>query len=176
MSAAHPDWAALYQKHRDAMYRVAATVLREVGLVDQADDAVQAAMLSIMKAPPSGIENWEAVLVKTAQRRALDILNSAAVRHAGPELAEKHDFADPSHDTDDIVEVLDRQREAVRLRDHLALLNQQQRFVAWEYLALDRPRSDIAAELSVSPARISQIARAVILILRDAMGPKGGSE
>lgn len=175
MSAAHPDWAALYQKHRDAMYRVAATVLREVGLVDQVDDAVQAAMLSLMKAPPSGIENWEAVLVRTAQRRALDIVKSAAVRHAGPELAEEHDFADPGHNTDDIVEVLDRQRDAVRLRDHLALLNQQQRFVAWEYLALDRPRSDIAAELSVSPARISQIASAVVLILRDAMGPKGGS-
>jgi hypothetical protein len=24
-----PDWAALYQKHRDAMYRVAARTLRE---------------------------------------------------------------------------------------------------------------------------------------------------
>jgi RNA polymerase sigma-70 factor (ECF subfamily) len=176
MSAAHPDWAALYQKHRDAMYRVAATVLREVGLVDHADDAVQAAMLSLMKAPPTGIENWGAVLVGTAKWRALDILDSAAVRHAGPELAEEHDFVDPGCDTDDIVEVLDRQREAARLRDQLPLLNQPQRFVAWEYLALDRSRSDIAAELAVSPARISQIAKAAILILRDAIGPKGGRE
>jgi RNA polymerase sigma factor (sigma-70 family) len=176
MSVAHPDWAALYQKHRDAMYRVAAVVLREVGLADRAEDAVQAAMVSLMKAPPSGIESWEAVLVKTAKRRALDILDSAAVRHAGPQLSEKHDFADPGYETDDIVEVLDRQREPAQLRDHLSLLNQQQRFVAWEYLALERPRSEVAAELAVSPARISQIAKAAILILRDAIGLKGGIE
>ena len=158
------------------MYRVAATVLREVGLADRAEDAVQAAMVSLMKAPPVGVDNWEAVLVTTAKRRALDILDSAAIRHSGPQLGEEDDFADPDCDTDDIVEVLDRQRVAAQLRNHLSLLNQQQRVVAWEYLALDRSRSDVAVELAVSPARISQIAKAAILILRDAMGLKGGSE
>jgi RNA polymerase sigma factor (sigma-70 family) len=158
------------------MYRVAARVLREVGIADRAEDAVQAAMVSLMKAPPVGVDNWEAVLVTTAKRRALDILDSAAIRHSGPKLGEEHDSADPDCYTDDIDEVLDRQRVVAQLREHLSLLNQQQRFVAWEYLARDRPRSDVAAELAVSPARISQIAKAAVLILRDAMGLKGGSE
>jgi hypothetical protein len=35
-----PDWAALYQQHRDAMYRVAARVLRGAGPADEAGDAV----------------------------------------------------------------------------------------------------------------------------------------
>ncbi len=57
MMPGHPDWAALYQRHRDAMYRVAAKVLREAGLADQAGgDAVQAAMVSLMKSPPSGCD------------------------------------------------------------------------------------------------------------------------
>ncbi len=176
MRAGSPDWAALYQRHRDAMYRVASKVLREVGLADRAEDAVQDAMVSLMKAPPVGVGSWEALLVSTAKRRALDILDSAAVRRSGPQLGEEHDVADPDSHTDDIDVVLDRQRVVAQLRGHLARLNQQQRFVAWDYLARDRPRSEVAAELAVSPARISQIAKEAVLILRDAMGLKGGSE
>jgi len=47
------DWAALYQKHRDAMYGVAYEVLRASGRWDLAADAVQEAMVSLMKAPPA---------------------------------------------------------------------------------------------------------------------------
>ncbi|WP_319446898.1 MULTISPECIES: sigma-70 family RNA polymerase sigma factor [unclassified Mycobacterium] len=176
MSAARPDWAALYHRHRNAMHRVAATTLRGRGLADLADDAVQAAMVSLMKTPPNDVGNWEALLVGTARRRALDMVESAAVRYAGPELAEEHDSVDPGHDADDIVDAVDRQRTAAQLRQHLKKLNSQQRFVAWEYLALDRPRAQVAIELGVSPARVSQIAKATILILRDAIGRRGGSE
>lgn len=74
-----PDWAALYQEHRAAMHRVAATVLRETGLVDQAEDAVQKAMASLMKSSPAAVGNWEAVMVTAARWKALDRLRSAAV-------------------------------------------------------------------------------------------------
>src|SRR4051794_2680297 len=77
-----PDWAALYQKHRDAMYRVAARTLRDAGRVDEAEDVVMAAMESLMKNPPTGVTNWEAMMVQTSKRRALDVLKSAAVKHA----------------------------------------------------------------------------------------------
>lgn len=53
MADASIDWAALYQKHRDAMFRVAKGVLRSSGRVDLADDAVQDAMVSLMKSPPT---------------------------------------------------------------------------------------------------------------------------
>ena len=46
-----PDWAALYQQHRNAMYRVAARVLRGAGRADEAGDAVSAAMASLLVAP-----------------------------------------------------------------------------------------------------------------------------
>jgi DNA-directed RNA polymerase specialized sigma24 family protein len=67
-----PDWAALYQQHRDAMYRVAARVLRGAGRADEAGDAVSAAMESLMKSPPANVLNWQAVLVTAVKRRALD--------------------------------------------------------------------------------------------------------
>ena len=90
-----PDWAALYQKHRDAMYRIAARVLREAGLAESAEDAVMDAMTSLMNSPPTEtVRNWEAVLVTAAKRKALDLLRSAAIQHRGPQLDETHDTND----------------------------------------------------------------------------------
>ena len=83
------DWAALYQKHRDAMYGVAYEVLRGSGRVDLAGDAVQEAMVSLMKSPPRELpRSWEALLVVTAKRRALDIVGSAAMKK-GVEFSEE---------------------------------------------------------------------------------------
>ena len=45
MSAAPPDLGALYLRHRDAMHKVAASVLRQVGRATDAADAVNDAMI-----------------------------------------------------------------------------------------------------------------------------------
>jgi RNA polymerase sigma factor (sigma-70 family) len=164
-----PDWAALYARHRDAMHRVAARVLREVGLADQASDVVQEAMASLMASPPEDVGNWEAIMVTVAKRRALDLLKSAAVRHAGPELSEEHDQADLGDLSEDVAESVDRRRATVVVWDSLAVLDDRHRKVAWEYLALERPRTEVAAELDVTPARVSQMARRVLEQLRDAL-------
>jgi DNA-directed RNA polymerase specialized sigma24 family protein len=52
------DWAALYLRHRDAMYRSAASILRGAGRTDLVLDAVQEAMTSLMASPPAAAENW----------------------------------------------------------------------------------------------------------------------
>jgi hypothetical protein len=77
-----PDWAALYQQHRDAMYRVAARVLRGDGRADEAGDAVSAAMESLMKSPPANVLNWQAVrgAASAAPRRSIASLPSANFR------------------------------------------------------------------------------------------------
>ena len=105
-----PDWAALYQQHRDAMYRVAARVLREAGRADEAEDAVMAAMESLMKSPPTNVQNWQAVMVTAAKRRALDLLGSAAVRHeVATDESRRLDSAVDGL-ADDVAELVDRQR------------------------------------------------------------------
>ncbi|MGH3720359.1 MAG: sigma-70 family RNA polymerase sigma factor [Pseudonocardiaceae bacterium] len=164
-----PDWAALYLKHKDAMHRVAAKVLREAGLADQASDAVQDAMVSLMVSSPGDVRNWEAVMVATAKRRALDRLGSAAVRHAGPELSEEHDRADGGDVSEEVAESIDRKRAVALVRGHLAALDGRHHKMAWEYVALERPRAEVAAELGVTPPRVSQMANRALEKLLNAM-------
>jgi len=151
------------------MHRVAAKVLRVAGLADQAGDAVQEAMVSLMVSSPDDVRNWEAVMVVTAKRRALDRLGSAAVRHAGPELSEEHDGAHGGDVSGEVTESIDRKRVTTLAWDNLAALDDRHRKVAWEYVALERPRAEVAAELGVTPARVSQMAKRALEQLRDAM-------
>jgi len=148
------DWAALYQKHRNAMYGVAYEVLRGSGRVDLAADAVQEAIVSLMKAPPAEPpRSWEALLVATSKRRALDIVRSAAVVR-GVEYSEEYVSGGAAPNEDD---AMDRLEKMARARPAIARLDTQEHYVLAQYIVLDRLRGDVAAELGVTPARISQI-------------------
>jgi RNA polymerase sigma factor (sigma-70 family) len=164
-----PDWPALYLKHRHRMYKIVLVILGKAGLADQAGDAVQEAMLSLIKSPPNDVHDWEAVMVTAAKRKALDLVRSAAVRHAGPALGEEHDRADEGDLADEVAEAVDRQRSASMAWDALAVLDERHRRVAWEYIALGRPRTEVAAELGVTPARVSQMAARALEQMRDAI-------
>ncbi len=167
-----PDWAALYQKHRDAMYRVAGSVLREAGRAAEAEDAVMTAMESLMKSPPCEVTTWEAVMVNAAKWRALDILNSAASRHSAPPVPSSYDQQDPLDLANEVAELVDRRRASGVVREKLATLDERLRYVAWEYVARARPRPEVAAELGVSPGRVSQMAKEALRQLRKAMEPE----
>lgn len=169
----HPDWAALFEKHRDAMYRVAASVLRGRGLANLRFDAVQNAMESLIRSPPKEEpRSWEAYLVLAAKRRALDIIKSADVRHAS-DGALKVDKSAEADDFAEAEEAIDRQRRAVRFWSKLNLLDGWQRYVAEQYLTQRLSRQQVAEDLGVTPARISQIARQASEVLREAMEEGG---
>ena len=168
-----PDWAALYQKHRDAMYRVAARTLRDARREAEAEDVVMSAMESLMKKPPMSVSNWEAMLVQATKWRALDLLKSAAVQHASVAEVADRDGASSDSVEDDAIEAVDRERDAMALRDKLATLDARHRQVAWEYVAMGRSRNEVAAELGVSPARVSQMASTALKQLREALDRKG---
>lgn len=170
MSSAEPppDWAALYEAHKDSMHRVAKTVLRGSGLIDQAEDAVQEAVTSLMKSPPQNVERWEAVMVSAAKNKAIDLLRSAAVRHAGPKVEDQHYRSETYPDlSEDVSDDLDRQWTAVAVRDWLKVLTERDRDVVWRRAALEDPRDQVAADLGVSPGRVSQITKAALERLRD---------
>lgn len=163
-----PDWAALYEAHKNSMHRVAKTILRGSGLIDQAEDAVQEAMRSLMRSPPQNVERWEAVMVSATKRKAIDLLRSAPVRHAGPEVKDQH-YRDETYPdlSDDVSEELDRQRAAADVRDRLKMLPDRDREVVWRRAALEESREQVAADLGVSPGRVSQITKAALKQLRD---------
>ncbi|MFG6476920.1 sigma-70 family RNA polymerase sigma factor [Microbacterium sp. P06] len=170
MADAAIDRAALYQKHRNAMYGVAYEVLRGSGRVDLADDAVQEAMVSLMKSPPKETpRSWEAMLVATAKRRALDIIRSAAMVR-GVEFAEEFLPGEVPSGED---ETLERLEKMARARPVIARLDPQAHTVLAQYIVLDRPRAEVAAELGVTPARISQIATKVLAEINAAVQEGG---
>ena len=155
------------------MYRVAARTLRGAGRADGAEDVVMAAMESLMKSPPRGVKNWEAMMVRVSKLRALDVLKSAEVKNASGAALVDHDGAVPGTVEDDVVEAVDRQRAAATAWDKLALLDNRDRQVVWEYIAKERPRAEVAVELGVSPARVSQIAKKALKQLKDALDKEG---
>jgi len=161
------DLASLYSRHRDAMYRAAASELRGAGLADLAGDAVQDAIVSIMTAPPHDVRNWEAILVNAAKWKARDRVKSAAVSHAGPELSHHHDRADGTDLAEDVVDDLEVQRLSAVARESLSVLDERHRKAVWDFAALNRPRSDIAAELGVTPGRVSQMTKKALGLLQE---------
>ncbi|WP_022898932.1 sigma-70 family RNA polymerase sigma factor [Humibacter albus] len=174
MADASIDWAALYQKHRNAMYGVAYEVLRGSGRVDLAEDAVQDAMHSLMKAPPKEApKSWEALLVATAKRRALDMIRSAAMTRGVGYSEEYAPVALPTGEDD----VLERLEKIARARSAIARahLDNQESFVLAQYIVADRPRVDVAADLGVTPARVSQISTKVLFKISVAV-EEGGTD
>lgn len=144
--------------------------MREVGRASEAPDAVNDAMVSIMASPPQGVRNWEAFLVTAAKRKALDRVRSAHVRHAGPELREATD--DRVDDTDlaeDAADALDRKERGALALDCLSVLDERHRKAVWATVALERPRAEVAAELDVSPARVSQMTTRALVHLREEL-------
>ncbi|GAA2969633.1 sigma-70 family RNA polymerase sigma factor [Microbacterium schleiferi] len=170
MSDASIDWAALYQKHRKAMFGAAREVLRGSGRVDLAEDAVQNAMVSLMQSPPTEApRSWEALLVATAKRRALDMATSAYMSRRAP-------LSEDVPETDHVVvedEVLERLETLAVARAVLARRDDRTRTVFREVVVFDRPRAEVAAELGVTPPRISQIVTEVLAEIRAAV-EKGG--
>jgi len=165
-----PDLSALYLRHRDAMHKVAASVLRDAGHASESDDAVQDAIVSIMASPPEKVRNWEAFLVTTAKRKALDRIRSAAVRHAGSEFVEAiHDRDDGSDLAQGVADAIDQKERAGMAWGCLSILDERHRNAVWQTAALGRSRSEVAAELNLSPARVSQMTTRSLALLREEM-------
>lgn len=162
-----PDWAAMYLAHRDAMYRGAARVLRGAGLADQAGDAVQDAIESLMKSPPEGVRSWQAIMVTAAKRKALDRLKSAGVQRTGPELSPEHPGAVGQDVAEDVTEELDRQRLAALALRLIETLPPRDREVVLRCVVQEDTQKQVAADLGVSAGRVSQMVKAALEQLRD---------
>ena len=168
------DIGPLYLQHKDTLHRVAASVLREVGLQDEKEDVVLDAILSVMKSPPGDeIRNWEAFLVRVVKNKAYDRIRAADVGHFGRTLdMDKDDQADPDDAIAGVDETLDRARAGALVWDSMAVLDERERHVIREHIQNQRPQGEVAEELGVSRPRVNQILKAALQKLREELGRK----
>jgi RNA polymerase sigma-70 factor (ECF subfamily) len=166
MAPTRPDWGPLYETHRRAMYLVALSILRRREL---AEDAVQNAMVSLINNPPSDVKNWEAVMVNAAKMRALDIVGSAAERHRGGPLDPERDPESRGLTPDQAIDALDVVVKVRKLESVMDVLTDREGQVLVRRVLREESRDAIAADLGVSPARVSQIVTAALSKLRDAL-------
>lgn len=174
-NAGRVDLAALYLRHRDAMYRVAASVLRGTGREHEVEDAVSDAITSLIASPPKDVENWEAFLVAVTKRKAIDRLRSAHVRHAGGPLMPQDERPDGADIAEQVADEVDRARAAARAWECLAVLDARDRTVVISIAVEGRPGKDVAKDLGVTPGRVSQILTKSLQQLKDEMGRREAS-
>ncbi|MDR2975074.1 MAG: sigma-70 family RNA polymerase sigma factor [Propionibacteriaceae bacterium] len=171
MTASTPDWAALYLTYRQVMWRVAVRILRPAGHMDLVDDAVMQAMQSLLSAhPPPDVRNPEALLVTVTRRRAFDLLRKPDVRfHATQEL-HMEDVPDVDADiADDAEHRLDRERLGRQAVAELANLPALQQAVIRKVIMEEQEAKQVAIEIGLSPARISQVRKAALMALRQRL-------
>ena len=170
--AGTPDLGAIYAAHRGAMYRAAARIL---GPYEQALRGVSAEDVVSQvvgdwqaKGLPRTVSNLRAYVITSTRNRAIDTL-----RHATRELDADDTvrirlerrlsggWATEMVDADTDVEAAALEHiDQERIRAHIHLLTDNERYVIQERVFKRRPANEVADELGVSPQRVSQLARA----------------
>lgn len=158
------DFAAVYDANRHKLRVYAASVLRGAGLANQAEDAVQDAVMALWKrfqlsgTPPA---DWFAAMMNKVRFCALDMVKAAGVRPVSGFSLDEDDstfqVAAPGDFTADHASTgLPRAALA-------ALEDPQQREVLYLLFYEDKTQAQIAKELGLTPGRITQIKQAALL-------------
>lgn len=162
-----PEIAEAYTKHATAMHRVAYAILYDRGLQNEAGDIVNNAILEVLEHPPIGVQNWEAYLVTIVRRRALDFVKSAAVRHRDGSEVDLNVYPDEADRIEEVGDGMDILTQMVKAVDALNSFESSTRRIAYEYFWLGRKQSDVASDLGITQARVSQIVAATRKQMKD---------
>lgn len=176
MPAQPPNLGALYQEHRDTLHRVAASVLREVGLQDEKGDVIQDAIVSLLESPPKeAIRDWLPFLIRVVKNKAYDRIRAAGVRHFGRTFdIEKDDHSDDVDSSfEDFEDDIDAVSVGAELWDALAKLDTRERHVVRELVQNGKTQAVVAIELGITRGRVAQILKQSLSKLRIELAGKG---
>jgi RNA polymerase sigma factor (sigma-70 family) len=161
-----PDIGALYEEHKDAMYGMARSMLRNE---DQhhAEDVVQDVVMSLLPELPTGIRNWEGFLIHAVKMKIYDLWRSAAHKREKLLLEDARPLEEERHGGDDlgldpavvIEETHERAATVAEVRAALAELGRREPQAAYAYRQvkeLGRTSQAVADELGVSSSRVRQ--------------------
>lgn len=159
-----PNLGALYLRLGDKLIRVAAAVLRrDFGLTDGDLDVVQEVFRELQEKPPKEeIREWEAYLVRVTQRRAIDWGRKQHVSRQGRSFNDENYGSEPEDQrSDDLIREAEAEIDlAARIPELLeamqSLTSNEKRVILQQFFH-EASRDELAEELGVSPARISQL-------------------
>lgn len=186
------DFEAVYSANATRFRRVAAAALRGAGLSDHAEDVVSKAVLDLWGSPPDHVKDWEPLIVSTIKRRAIDLIRSADVRHAdgapGPTDVDGEAGADADdwrqsrldagrsvtggdyHDREEPAEASEREQRVEAVRAAISRLSMPDKEIVIRVKLKEETGKTVAADLGISPGRVSQILkRALHELAQDAM-------
>ena len=153
------DFAAVYVEKANNLHAYAASILRGTGLEAHVEDVVQEAITGLWRKYTATNEvprSWFAMMMTAVNRRAIDLLRSAAVRHAGRSLDDPDEHCEPADPTD-LTE--DHANQSIRKAlDNLP--DEQQREVLYRIYYDNEKQANIARDLGLTPGRITQIKQA----------------
>ncbi len=114
-------------------------------------------------------------MIATVKRRAVDVLRSARVRRDGGEISDAAATQLGSEEflADDVAEAVDHERVGGLIWDALGGLDARDRQIVWERIVHQRSLRELAEEFGLSEGRISQITKAGLTSLRDALEKQG---
>lgn len=149
-----PDWGPLYVQYADRLWRVARTTLRRHGgaaIHDRAAEVVSQAFVELMERPPvEHPANWEAFLIRVVTCRAIDLLRKE-------HLDRREAFPEADAQAGSVVDGTQLVIERLAVDQLLDQLDQRSRYVLEQVIMLKRPAQEVAAELGLSPGRVSQL-------------------
>lgn len=157
-----PDWAAIYTEHGQAMRRAARSILGDQQTLGKtADDVVIDLLEELMvKELPPRIRNLRGYLSAAARRRAIDLIRS---RGADDRVVSKSAAHEAVEDWEDVI---DTEILAAAAVDSLDMLPDRERYAIEQRVMLRRQAKHVAAELDVTPQRVSQLVGAGLARLR----------
>jgi RNA polymerase sigma factor (sigma-70 family) len=161
--------AAFYSAHRGTLYRIAASVLAKVGAERDAEDVVLTVVEELLRKRPTDVTNPEAYVIAMVKRRAVDAIRSLhPKRYAGT----PGSFEDVPLPEDPYSTVDDEVDEALAVTTLWAawdVLTDRERQVLSRVFFRNSAQKDVARDLGVTPARISQILSGALKKLRQEM-------
>jgi RNA polymerase sigma factor (sigma-70 family) len=164
-----PDLAALYLRNRETLLLVAASVLRNSALRGDYEDVVSDVFVHLLDRLPSDVATWEAYLVTMVKRKALDRLRGKDEKRRDGSETEWANVEDEREDLADFEFEFDRGRQLARVWAAIPVLNEQERAVLGRVFGREQTGKDIAAELGLTPGRISQLRTSGLQKMKKAM-------
>lgn len=183
VAPAQVDIGALYEEHKEAMWRKALRLLD--GDQNRAGDAVQGAIVKVMANPPANVRSWRALLVSAVERTIVDGWRSA--EHKRTQLVLDPDvpivgrwLGDDTlgRDWADILDEVHQEEEMHAVaREALAHLKATSADAHYAYVQVKlagRTSKEVAPEMEVSDSRVRQHISKARSILDDFMKTRGG--